>query len=402
VEAASSGRILIVDDQEAVCELLSRYLTAEGYHCATAMSGEEAVKLLETGQFDLVLSDIMMPGMSGIDLLNIVRALFPEVAMLMITAVDDKATGILAVELGASGYMIKPFKRNEVLINVANVLRLRGEGRPPSTEGTVDRQGVGAAHPRRNAVAARVHELVSCVRSGMDDADLMKRFDLSASGLREVLDHFVVEGLLKESDVDERPSLSPGTVALDVSRMPFAERDERKPVIKARDAVEAIRAGMDDLSLMERYGISAKGLQSLFKKLVESGRLLPEDLHGRSQPSTHEVVIQDLGRLRKHYLALAAPVYDRADPETMGSIRDVTEKGIGIAGIKANVGDIRTFVIPAQAIPSAEHIWFEAVCLWSGQEQSTGNPVTAFQITKISDECLSTLRKLIDLLCLGR
>ena len=116
--AASKERILIVDDQKDICELLSRYLTAEGYMCATAHSGEMALKMIEDEHFDHVLSDIMMPGMSGIDLLNIVKTLFPEVAMFMVTAVDDKATGLLAVELGAVGYMccFRQIKRKKVLV----------------------------------------------------------------------------------------------------------------------------------------------------------------------------------------------------------------------------------------------------------------------------------------------
>jgi hypothetical protein len=297
--------------------------------------------------------------------------------------------------------MIKPFKRNEVLINVASALRGRGSKEHASQRAEVNRQDVKAAHPRRKITSSTVEEVVKGVRSGMGDADLMTKFDLSASGLTEVLGRLVAEGLLRESDVDERSSLSPGTVALDVPHMLFTGADERKPVIKAKDAVAAIRAGKDDLSMMRTFGISAKGLQSLFDKLVHAGLLTNEELQGRLQPSTHHGVIEDLSKLRRHYLAVSAPVYDPENPSSMGAIRDVTEKGIGIIGVKANVGDVKSLMIPTQAISSGENIWFEAVCLWSGQDEHNGEPVTAFQITKISEGSLKALRELIDALCLG-
>jgi putative two-component system response regulator len=119
------ARILIVDDEPFVCELLARWLLADGHDCAPAFSGEMALRLLETREFDLVISDIMMPGLSGIDLLKVIKKRFPKVAVLMVTAVDDRKTGILTLELGAYAYIIKPFERNEILINVASALERR-------------------------------------------------------------------------------------------------------------------------------------------------------------------------------------------------------------------------------------------------------------------------------------
>jgi putative two-component system response regulator len=80
---------------------------------------------LESGSFHLVVADIMMPGMSGIDLLTIIRSLFSDVAVIMVTGVDDRKTAIMTLELGAYGYVIKPFDRNEIIINVANALERR-------------------------------------------------------------------------------------------------------------------------------------------------------------------------------------------------------------------------------------------------------------------------------------
>ncbi len=119
------AKILIVDDEPHVAELLSRWLRAEGYDCVTASRAETALPLLEAVEFHLVVSDIMMPGMSGVELLGIIRKKFPGVAVLMVTAVDDRSTGILTLELGAYGYIIKPFEKNEILIHVADALARR-------------------------------------------------------------------------------------------------------------------------------------------------------------------------------------------------------------------------------------------------------------------------------------
>jgi len=122
IEAA---KILVVDDEPHICQILWRWLTSDGYECVTAHSGEVARKLLESGNFQLVVSDIMMPGMSGIDLLSIIKTRFPDVAVIMATAVDDRNTATLSLELGAYGYVMKPFDKNDVLISVANALERR-------------------------------------------------------------------------------------------------------------------------------------------------------------------------------------------------------------------------------------------------------------------------------------
>ncbi len=119
------ARILIVDDEPYICDLLKRWLSAEGYACSTAADGETALELLNGEKFDLLVSDIMMPRMSGMDLLMVMKPLFPDIAVIMVTAVDDRKTAIIALELGAYGYVTKPFERNEIIISVVNALERR-------------------------------------------------------------------------------------------------------------------------------------------------------------------------------------------------------------------------------------------------------------------------------------
>ncbi len=118
-------RVLVIDDEDHVRDILSRWLAGEGYECTKGACAEDALAALEEQEFGLLVSDIMMPGMSGVELLDIVREKYPDMSVIMVTAVDDRRTAIRALEAGAFGYVIKPFDRNEILINVANALERR-------------------------------------------------------------------------------------------------------------------------------------------------------------------------------------------------------------------------------------------------------------------------------------
>ena len=121
----SQANILAVDDEKVLCDLVARWLTREGISCDTALSVDEALLLMQQKHYDLVISDIMMPGKSGIDLLDIVSERFPTTAMIMATAVDSRETAVSTLEKGAFGYIIKPLERNEFIINVFNALERR-------------------------------------------------------------------------------------------------------------------------------------------------------------------------------------------------------------------------------------------------------------------------------------
>jgi len=124
--APQDAKILIVDDEIYIREILSRWLSKDGYDCLTASNGEEALLTLAHSPVSLMISDIMMPGISGLELLATAKKKYQDLAVIMATAVDDRQVGTHALEIGAYGYVIKPLDRNEVLLNVANGLHLRG------------------------------------------------------------------------------------------------------------------------------------------------------------------------------------------------------------------------------------------------------------------------------------
>ncbi len=118
-------KILIVDDEPVICELVGRIVQSEDYSYSTAADADKALESLEKDDYGLMICDINMPGKSGIDLLHIVHEKYRDLAVVMATAVDDRNIAIQTLHMGAFGYVIKPFERNELIINIANALRRR-------------------------------------------------------------------------------------------------------------------------------------------------------------------------------------------------------------------------------------------------------------------------------------
>ena len=119
------ARVLIVDDEDLIRRMLARLLKRAGHDIELAESARAARVRLEAETFDLVLSDVDLPGESGLDLVRYVLLHHPSTAAVMVTGVDDPTIAEAALDIGAYGYIIKPFETNEVLINVENALRRR-------------------------------------------------------------------------------------------------------------------------------------------------------------------------------------------------------------------------------------------------------------------------------------
>jgi putative two-component system response regulator len=119
-------RVMIVDDEEPVRQMIARMVTSSGeWECETAADAAEARRLFASEGFSVVVCDVSMPGESGTELTRWIREHHPDVAVLMATGIDDPKLAASVLELGAYGYLVKPFKRHEVQINVANALGRR-------------------------------------------------------------------------------------------------------------------------------------------------------------------------------------------------------------------------------------------------------------------------------------
>ncbi len=125
METASEDSILIVDDDPSVVVVLERILRKEEYEYYTAPDGETALAILRDKPVSLMLLDVILPGIDGVEVLQRGRELQPNLAALVITGVDDRTTLERIIDIGAYGYILKPFHSHEVGINVINALKVR-------------------------------------------------------------------------------------------------------------------------------------------------------------------------------------------------------------------------------------------------------------------------------------
>ncbi|HWH56042.1 MAG TPA: HD domain-containing phosphohydrolase [Terriglobales bacterium] len=133
----SAERILIVDDEDSIREVVSSMLTSSSFVCTQAQSGKEALALLQSGEeFELLLSDMMMPVMDGEALLAATKERFPDMPVVMVTAMHDISIALNAIRNGAYDYLLKPFDREQLLATVRRALenrRLKLENRAYQT-----------------------------------------------------------------------------------------------------------------------------------------------------------------------------------------------------------------------------------------------------------------------------
>src|SRR6201988_4938429 len=166
-------RILVVDDEEAIREIVCAILSAAGYSWKQASSGTEALALLTSGeQFELMLSDLMMADLDGIGLLERTKERFPDMPVVMVTAVHDISVALAAIRNGAYDYLLKPFEREQLLATVRRALenrRLKMENRAYQTN-------------LQSLVANRTEQL----RQAM--GDLERSYDMTLEALGDALD----------------------------------------------------------------------------------------------------------------------------------------------------------------------------------------------------------------------
>ena len=175
-----SDRILVVDDEEAIREIVSSMLTFAGYSCLQAASGMEALAVLNSGEeFELMLSDLMMAELDGIGLLERTKERFPDMPVVMVTAVHDISVALAALRNGAYDYLLKPFERDQLLATVGRALenrRLKLENRTYQTN-------------LESLVEARTDQLQTAMaqlQTAM--ANLERSYDITLEALGDALD----------------------------------------------------------------------------------------------------------------------------------------------------------------------------------------------------------------------
>src|SRR6266567_6544031 len=168
-----SERILIVDDEETIREIVSSMLTSANFNCRQAASGMEALALLDSGEeFELMLSDLMMANLYGIGLLEKTKERSPDMPVVMVTAVHDISVALAALRNGAYDYLLKPFEREQLLATVRRAL----ENRKLKLENRAYQTNLEAL------VTARTEQLRRAVR------ELEESYDITLHALGDALD----------------------------------------------------------------------------------------------------------------------------------------------------------------------------------------------------------------------
>ncbi len=125
-QSGEAARILIVDDEPSVCRSIQKVLDRQGYQTDTALSASAALEILQANQdFDLIITDLMMPQVNGIELLKITKSSWPTIPVLVITGYASIASAVEATQLGAANYLAKPFTPDELQAAVLHALTPR-------------------------------------------------------------------------------------------------------------------------------------------------------------------------------------------------------------------------------------------------------------------------------------
>jgi putative nucleotidyltransferase with HDIG domain len=166
-------RILVVDDEEPIREIVASMLGTAGYACKQAASGLEALAVLTSGEeFELMLSDLMMADLDGIGLLERTKEKYPDMPVVMVTAVHDISVALAAIRNGAYDYLLKPFEREQLLNTVSRALenrRLKVENRTYQTN-------------LESLVKARTDQLQTAM------GNLERSYDITLEALGDALD----------------------------------------------------------------------------------------------------------------------------------------------------------------------------------------------------------------------
>lgn len=120
---SDKAKILIVDDEPLIRDALAFKLTKDGYDVDTAEDGEKAIQKIESEEYHIIISDIMMPFISGFELVKILKERGTDAPVLMLTSLNSETAVLKAFDLGADDFMTKPFSPNELSVRIKKLLK---------------------------------------------------------------------------------------------------------------------------------------------------------------------------------------------------------------------------------------------------------------------------------------
>jgi hypothetical protein len=221
-------------------------------------------------------------------------------------------------------------------------------------------------------------EVLNLMRLGVDHATLKGKYNLSEEGLQDLYKQLAEAGFLEWTGQD------------------FIVAARRR--IDARELVADIRSGVTDVELMEKYKLSSRGLQRVFTKLVDCGAVMVDDISGRSISYDDSVALKKGRGSIRALPILSIEIHEKNNPQIMGRIRDLSEVGVGVRGLEAEVGELKSLQIVPDEFLEVEPFSFEAKCRWSRMRDQGKNCYAGFRITDISEGSFIQLQELLQLM----
>jgi DNA-binding NtrC family response regulator len=171
----ANERVLFVDDEKNVRLLVEMSLSRSGYHVTTVASGQEALALMQEQAFDVMLTDLKMPEMSGEELLGQVRTLWPDLEVVVVTAYPGLSNAIRTIRAGVSDYVLKPFDLNQLELAVRRCIERKQLRLALQHEQQLRHQYEELSQIRSELVATLANEIQTPVRTILDAIELLRK-----------------------------------------------------------------------------------------------------------------------------------------------------------------------------------------------------------------------------------
>ncbi len=222
----------------------------------------------------------------------------------------------------------------------------------------------------------KARDILSDIKEGMRDADLIEKYKLSSAGLESLFSELAKAGI----------SVSAGHQA----------RARNKRQISQPQIVHDIHAGMTEAQLMEKYELSSWGMQRVLGKLLAAGGITWQEMAVLSLKSEDSVTLRDMRRHERSYPLVSMAVYEQAKPMIKGRVFDLSQKGLGVIGIRCEVDDLKTLTIAPAELTLFKPLTFQAVCRWFRKGDVETACSAGFAITHIEEPNVKKLRDLLE------
>jgi len=270
----------------------------------------------------------------------------------------------------------------------------------------------------------RATEVVRDLEEGMRDSQLMEKYKLSEEAFKTVLEQLEEATFLNQAvDGRERSSgnvISGREIIKDLSsgmtrwelmlkyKLSGAQLKKAVEMVRAerRRVTEKlgadVRSGMTRSEIMQKYQLSNAELQNVCRKLLTEGSLGPADIQGLKLPlDDGSSVYKERRGISRRSPSLEIVVCDGGNDGARGTIKDITEKGLAVRGIEAEIGERKILWILGDDLGIVDPFELEAECRWQASDASQGQSVAGFQVIRISGADLQKLQEFIELLDLG-